>query len=70
MDEALNSLHQDTIKLKARLDVIEVDLVSEGQRCSLQFDNWRRGIAGKLSMSASMAAISYKRKRKRNEWDE
>lgn len=67
MDASQNASHNDVLKLKGKLDQLEVELFENGQQALREFVEWQRGTVGKITMSNT---VSMQRKRKRVELEE
>ena len=67
MDNCQNASHHNVIKMKAKLDEMEVILFDNGQRALKDFIEWQLGNVGKLFSSI---VLTSQRKRKRTDLEE
>lgn len=67
LDASQNASHQDIVKLKQKLDELEIFLFNNGQKSLKDFIHWQHGTVGKLEISNT---VSMQRKRKRTELEE
>lgn len=63
MDASLNASHQDVVKIKQKLDELEIVLFESGQRILHDHQKWLLGQTGRLTVSNTVSSVQRKRKR-------